>query len=272
MKTHKTDFDPIHGENDGRQRVDLWFTESEEISHGLKTSIKIKEVLIHTRSKFQEIAILETEKLGKMLVLDGINMLTEFDEFAYHEMIVHVPILTHPDPRKILIIGGGDGGSAREVLKHPEVEEIHVCEIDEEVIKICRKYLPSLASSFDNAKVHIIPEDGTRYVTSKPNTYDVIIVDSSDPVGPAKGLFQQKFYKGMKNALTKEGIAVTQAESLYLHQSLIKGMANFIRDIYPKMAYYNIMVPTYPSGVIGFFSVRSNMVPRGTSLNIVINA
>ncbi|MEE9611118.1 MAG: polyamine aminopropyltransferase [Desulfatiglandales bacterium] len=235
------------------QTMDLWFQDSIEFGHGSNIRIKIKNVLYHARSKYQEIAVLETEKLGRMLVIDGITMLTEWDEFAYHEMITHVPLLVHPKPARILIIGGGDGGTLREILKHPEVEKIHVCEIDEAVVNACRKYLPSLASSFDDPRVEILYEDGARFVADQSETYDVIIVDSTDPLGPGQVLFQQKFYEDVKKSLSKEGIAVTQCESIFLHQHVVKGVFSFARELFPKLGYYYTLVPTYPSGVIGFF-------------------
>ena len=141
------DFDPK-----SNQTLDLWFQDSIEFAHGCRLDIKIKNVLYHARSEFQEIVIRETEKLGRMLAIDGITMLTEYDEHAYHEMIAHAPLLVHPGPARVLVIGGGDGGTIREVLKHPEVEAVHVCEIDEAVVSSCRRYLPSLASSFDDPR------------------------------------------------------------------------------------------------------------------------
>lgn len=234
------------------QLLDLWFHDSVEMSHGCRTSIKIQDVLCHYQTPFQELAIFETESLGKMFVLDNVTMLTEFDEFSYHEMIAHVPLLVHPDPKKILIIGGGDGGTAREVLKHPSVQEVHLCEIDQEVIRACRKYLPSLASSFDDARVKTFLEDGAAFVTEHPDAYDVILVDSTDPVGPGRVLFQQKFYEDMKKALRHDGIAVTQCESIFLHRKLIREVSSFAKEIYPKVSYYTTHVPTYPSGIIGF--------------------
>jgi spermidine synthase len=215
--------------------------------------IKIRDVIYHGRSDFQEIVIMETEKLGRILVIDGITMLTEFDEFAYHEMITHVPLTVHPAPRRILVIGGGDGGTVREILKHPEVETVHVCEIDQGVVTACREHLPSLASSFDDPRVSVFYEDGARYVETHPQSYEIIIVDSTDPVGPGQILFQRKFYEDTKNALTPEGIAVTQCESMYLHGHVIRGVHSFARELYPVARYYNTLVPTYPSGMIGFF-------------------
>ena len=233
--------------------VNLWYHDSLESSYGLQTSIKIKGVLCNYRSKWQEIVIFETEKLGKMLVLDGITMLTEFDESAYHEMIVHVPLLTHPSPSAVLVIGGGDGGTVREIIKHPEVELVHVCELDEEVVKACRKHIPSLASSFDDPRVKIFFEDGARFVKDHRGTYDIIIVDSTDPIGPGEILFQRPFYSDMKNALKNDGIAVTQCESMYLHREVISKISSFSSEIYPLVNYYYTLVPTYPSGIIGFF-------------------
>lgn len=235
------------------QMMDLWYQDSIELAHGFALKIKIKEVLYHERSEFQQIAVMETEKLGKILVIDGITMLTEWDEFGYHEMIAHVPLCVHPKPSRVLVIGGGDGGTVREVLKHPEVDTIHVCEIDETVIEVCRKYLPTLASSFDDPKVTIFFDDGAKFVTENPGSYDVIIVDSTDPLGPGQILFQRPFYEDMKKALSDGGIAVTQCESMYLHEDVIKGVWSFAREIYPKLRYYGTLVPTYPSGLIGFY-------------------
>jgi len=235
------------------QLMDLWFQDSIEFGHGCSLHIKIKNVLYHSRSKYQQITIMETEKLGKMLAIDGITMLTEYDEFAYHEMITHVPLLVHPKPSKVLIIGGGDGGTVREVIKHPEVEMVHVCEIDPEVVTACRRYLPSLASSFDDPRVQIFFEDGARFVAKQSQSYDIIIVDSTDPIGPGQILFQEGFYKNLEKTLSKEGIAVTQCESIFLHRHVIQGVYSFARDIFPQLRYYFTMVPTYPSGTIGFF-------------------
>lgn len=238
----------------GPQSLDLWFYDSAEFSYGCKLGVKIKDVLCHYRSRFQEIAVFETERLGRMLVLDSVTMLTEFDEFAYHEMIAHVPMLVHPNPSRVLVIGGGDGGTIREILKHPEVREVHLCEIDPEVIVACRKLLPSLASSFDDPRVQVFAEDGAKFVKKHPGKYDVIIVDSTDPFGPGEVLFQRAFYVDMKKALNRKGgVVVTQCESLYFHKEVIRGVGSFAKKIYPKVGYYYTNVPTYPSGMIGFY-------------------
>jgi spermidine synthase len=243
------------------QIMGLWFQDCIEFGHGSTLSIKIKDVLYHGRSRFQEIAILETEKMGRLMVLDGVTMLTEYDEFAYHEMISHVPLLVHPKPTRVLVIGGGDGGTVREVLKHPEVETVHLCEIDEGVVTACRRYLPSLAAGLDDPRVTIFYEDGARFVADHPTSYEVIIVDSTDPVGPGQVLFQAPFYDHMKKALTDQGIAVTQCESMYLHRPVIEGVFAFARKLYPRLGYYYTLVPTYPSGMIGFFFCSKELDP-----------
>jgi len=248
MNIGLVDFDPKNN-----QIVDLWFQDSIEFGHGCSLHIRIKNVLYHARSDFQEIVIFETEKLGRMLVIDGITMLTEYDEHAYHEMIVHVPLLLHPKPSRVLVIGGGDGGTVREVVKHAEVESVHVCEIDRQVVESCRRYLPSLASSFDDPRVEVFYEDGARFVKEHPDSYDIIIVDSTDPLGPGQILFQRPFYEDMKQCLRGQGIAVTQCESIYLHEDVIRGVHSFAKELFPKTGYYYTLVPTYPSGTIGFY-------------------
>jgi spermidine synthase len=253
----------ISFEKEKEQIMGLWFQDCIEFGHGCTLSIKIKNVLYRSRSRFQEIAILETEKMGRLLVIDGVTMLTEFDEFAYHEMISHVPLLVHPKPSRVLVIGGGDGGTVREVLKHPEVEAVHLCEIDEGVVKASREYLPSLASGLDDPRVKIFYEDGAKFVAERPGSYEIIIVDSTDPVGPGQVLFQELFYRDMKKALTGQGIAVTQCESLYLHRPVIEGVYAFARKLYPKLGYYYTLVPTYPSGMIGFFFCSKKLDPLG---------
>ncbi len=232
--------------------MDLWFEEKLEPSVRATIRILINRTLERFRSEYQEIAVLETEKLGRMLVLDGIIMLTEFDEYAYHEMIVHVPLLTHPNPQKVLVIGGGDGGSVREIVKHEEVKEIHLCEIDKAVVEVSKKYLPGLSSGFNDPRVKIFYEDGAKFIKRKKEEYDVIIVDSTDPIGPAVALFEEPFYRDMYSALKPDGIAVTQCESMYYHRDLIKRMFGFISEIFNISGYYFCVIPTYPSGTIGF--------------------
>jgi spermidine synthase len=230
----------------------MWIEDALEIKNGRTLKIKITKSLEKTKSEFQEIEVVESEPFGKILLIDGVIMLTEADEFCYHEMIAHVPLCVHKKAQKVLVIGGGDGGTAREILKHDNVKELDVCEIDEKVIEISKRHFPYLANSFDNLKVKIYCEDGNEFVKAHKNEYDIIIVDSSDPIGPAEVLFRKEFFKAMFQALKDDGIVVTQAESFFYHSEIIKSLFSFIRDIYPISEYYYTLVPTYPSGVIGF--------------------
>jgi spermidine synthase len=229
-----------------------WFEEQLEIQNGRLKKIQYREILESVNSKFQKIDVYETISFGKMLVHDEVIMATEFDEANYHEMIVHVALNVHALPQRVLVIGGGDGGTLREVLKHKEVQIAHLCEIDEQVIEICKKHFPNLSCSFNDPRSKIFIEDGAEFVKNRENFYDVIIVDSSDPIGPAEVLFQEQFYKSMFNALTDNGIVITQSESLMYHRDIIKKIATFNKKIFPIYFYYYSLIPTYPSGLIGF--------------------
>jgi spermidine synthase len=232
--------------------MENWFEEQLEIKEGRKLKIQYKERLLKHRSKFQEIEVYDTIPYGKMLVHDDVIMLTEFDETHYHEMIAHVALNVHPNPERVLVIGGGDGGTLREVLKHKEVKTAHLCEIDGDVIEICKEYFPNLSSSFHDPRTEVFTEDGAEFVKQRKNYYSIIIVDSSDPIGPAEVLFQETFYRNMSEALTDDGIIITQSESYIYHSVIIKKIATFSKKIFPHYSYYYTMVPTYPSGLIGF--------------------
>lgn len=229
-----------------------WFEEQLELKDGRLMKIQYKELLESVQSKFQKIDVYDTVPFGKMLVHDEVIMLTEFDEPHYHEMIAHVALNVHDNPGQVLVIGGGDGGTLREVLKHKQVQCAHLCEIDGQVIEVCKKYFPNLSHSFDDPRVEVFLEDGAEFVKKRENFYDVIIVDSSDPIGPAEVLFQEQFYKNMFNALTHDGIVITQSESFLYHQDIIKNIVSFSKKIFPHYSYYYTLVPTYPSGLIGF--------------------
>jgi len=229
-----------------------WFEEQLELKNGRIVKIQYNELIESFQSPFQRIDIYDTVPYGKMLVHDDVIMMTEFDEPNYHEMIAHVAMTVHPNPQKVLVIGGGDGGTLREVLKHPQVKTAHICEIDGDVIRLSKKYFPLLSCSFDDPRAEVFLEDGARFIDNRKNFYDIIIVDSSDPIGPAEVLFQEKFYRGMYNALTLDGIVVTQSESFHYHRSIIRNIVDFCKKIFPTYFYYFSMVPTYPSGVIGF--------------------
>ncbi|HEY8417112.1 MAG TPA: polyamine aminopropyltransferase [Limnochordales bacterium] len=225
-------------------RLDLWMKERE--NDDLYIGIRLSRVLHRERSRFQDIAIVDTPALGRMLVLDGIVQTTVKDEFTYHEMIVHVPMMSHPAPRRVLVIGGGDGGTVREVLKHPTVERVDLVEIDERVIALCRQYLPELSAQLDDPRVHIVVADGLEYVKHVQGEYDVVIVDSSDPLGPAVGLFKEEFYRDVYRALADGGLMVAQTESPFTTPELVKEVAAAIGRAFPPQPYvYLAVVPIY---------------------------
>ena len=230
----------------------MWFTEDLSINPGIRTQLQIERVLHAEKSEFQTLEVLQTRACGRMLVLDGIIMLTEFDEHSYHEMICHVPLFSKARNGSLLVIGGGDGGALREAAKHPELSEIHLCEIDRRVVEVSREHLPFTASGFDDPRVELHFEDGAKWVREHPGTYDVIIVDSTDPIGPGKALFEFDFYRDCKSALKDGGILVTQGENFLLHTKIVRELLDHGRRLFEHVGYYHTHVPTYPGGMIGF--------------------
>jgi len=227
----------------------IWFTEYWTDNVGI--TFRVKDVK-KFKSKFQEIALLDTLEFGKMLVLDGLIQTTEKDEFIYHEMISHPAMFLHPNPEKVLVIGGGDGGTVREVLKHKSVKEVHLCEIDEEVILVAEKYLPSISYQLKNPKVKIFIEDGNQFLEENKNSYDIIIMDNSDPIGASEVLFKAEFYEKVKRALKKGGIMVAQTESPILQKNYFKNAISEIKKIFKNVGVYLAYIPTYPSGMWSF--------------------
>lgn len=223
----------------------------QEIDQGFGNIIEIKEVLCDIQSDFQHIQIFETAELGKMMMLDGIVQFTEFDEFAYQEMMAHPALMVHKNPEKVLIIGGGDGGVAREIAKHKCVKEIHQCEIDGKVVEMCKKFVPSMACGFDDPRMNLVIGDGIKFVKDHPNEFDVIIVDSTDPIGPGEGLFGREFYNSVHAALREDGVVASQSESIYLYKDIVTRLYGFTKELFAYNGYAFISVPTYPSGAIG---------------------
>ncbi|MCU0820893.1 MAG: polyamine aminopropyltransferase [Spirochaetes bacterium] len=230
----------------------LWFDEILELESGRAMKVQIENLIETFDSEYQRIEIYKTKPFGKMLVLDGVIMCTDFDEHAYHEMIVHVPMCVHPNPESVLVIGGGDGGTLRELLRHKSVKRADICEIDKDVIRLCKKHFPALACSYDDPRVTVYAEDGAKFVKDRKNTYDVICVDSSDPIGFCKVLFSEEFYVSLWDSLKESGIAVTQSESYYYHLDLIQTITGYAKKYFKQPAYYFTVIPTYPSGIIGF--------------------
>jgi len=242
--------------------MQLWY--SEEHTESVKFSIKVDRQLYTGQSEFQRIDVFDSKEFGRFLTLDGYMMLTEKDEFIYHEMIVHVPMAVHPNAKNILIIGAGDGGVVRELTRYNTVERIELCEIDELVVEVCRKYLPTTAGSLSDERVHIIYEDGLKYIRDKVDEYDLIIVDSTDPFGPGEGLFTREFYGNCSKALHGDGIMVNQHESPFYDADAVAMQRAHKRIVqsFPISRVYQAHIPTYPSGhwLFGFASKKYHPV------------
>jgi spermidine synthase len=232
--------------------MDMWYTEKHSENVGI--TMKVTETLFSGKSEFQQLDIVQTLEYGKMMLLDGLVMVTERDEFVYHDMIAHPALFTHPDPKKVLVIGGGDGGSIREIMKHPGVEQAVLCEIDGLVIEKSIELLPSMACEIDgsNPRVKLHVDDGLAYIRDHQNEFDVILVDSTDPIGPAVGLFEEDFYRLVHGALKEDGIMVAQSESPFYHADIQKAMYGNLRNVFPIVEMYQAFIPTYPSGLWSF--------------------
>jgi spermidine synthase len=216
----------------------------------VETRYRIKAVLYDEKSEFQHIQLVDTHEYGKMLLLDGIVQTSERDEFFYHEMMVHVPMLSHPNPKQVLIIGGGDGGVLREVLRHPHVEKAAMVEIDANGVDFSKKYLPSINNgAFKDKRTKLVFADGADYVEKTNDTYDVVIVDSPDPIGPAQVLFSEKFYFHVHRILNSNGIMVRQTGSLQLQADEQKQAYTLLKNIFACVAFYVYSVPTYVGGL-----------------------
>lgn len=236
--------------------MELWFTE--EHTKNARFSIKVERALFNKVSDFQRIDIFESKEYGRFLTLDGYMMLTEKDEFIYHEMITHIPMCAKKDAKNILVIGGGDGGTARELLRYDTIENIDLVEIDEEVVDACKEYLPFVAKSLDDERVHIFYEDGLKFVRRYENAYDIIIVDSTDPFGPGEGLFTKEFYGNCYKALKDDGVLVNQHESPFYENdaAACQRAHKRIAASFPISRVYSAHIPSYPSGhwLFGFAS------------------
>ncbi len=238
--------------------MELWFTEKH--TPHVKLSIQVDRQLYSGQSPFQRIDVFSSPEFGRFLTLDGYMMLTEKDEFIYHEMIVHVPMAVHPHVRQVLVIGAGDGGVVRELARYPEIESIHMVEIDEEVVRVCKTWLPQTASALEDPRLTIFYQDGLKYIRKKENAYDLIIVDSTDPFGPGEGLFTREFYGNCYKALREDGIMVNQHESPFYEEDALAMQRAHKRIVesFPISRVYQAHIPTYPSGhwLFGFASKK----------------
>jgi len=242
--------------------MEFWY--SEKHTENVYLSIKVDKQLFSKESRFQRIDVFESLEFGKFLALDGYMMLTEKDEFIYHEMITHVPMAVKPDTTDVLVIGAGDGGVLRELIKYPTIKRIDVSEIDEEVVAVCKEFLPNTACGFEDKRVNIYYQDGMKFIRRHIEEYDLIIVDSTDPFGPGEGLFTKEFYGNCFKALKEDGIMVNQHESPFYEEdaAAMKRAHKRIFDSFPLSKVYQAFIPTYPSGhwLFGFASKKLHPV------------
>ena len=227
--------------------MDCWVSETQPLD--VRLSLKLAKTLYSAQSEFQRVDVVETTGYGRMLLLDGLVMTTEHDEYIYHEMISHIPMLAHPNPQRVLVIGGGDGGTVREVLKHPSVEQVVLCEIDGLVIDACKQFLPTIAGQLNDPRVLINVADGVAYMAEQNDAFDVIIIDSTDPMGPGEGLFTENFYGHVKKALKFGGVVAAQTESPWANQREMQKVYGVLQAVFPRVDCYIGHIPTYPGAL-----------------------
>jgi len=243
---------------------DRWF--SEKLYPDFHQSLQIDEILFEGRTAFQDVVIFRNSRFGRVLALDGVVQTTEADEFCYHEMISHVPIVAHGAARHTLIIGGGDGGVLREVLRHP-VDQAVMIELDQTVVNICREFMPSLsAGAFDNPRSDVRFMDGIKFVAETDEKYDVIIVDSTDPIGPGEVLFTQEFYADCARCLTERGILVTQSGVTFMQDEEAVQTYRCLKSLFSDASLYLTQVPTYAAGFMTFGWGCLSTEPRRTDV------
>ena len=236
----------------GGIELHLWFIEDQ--APGMALGLKAIRTIHREKTEYQDLAVIETLDAGRALVLDGCIMTSDMDEFIYHEMIVHVPLCAHPSPEKVLVVG--DGGSIREILKHDSVKRAVLSEIDGDVVEAAKKYLPSTSCRLDDPRCQIMIGDGFQHVNTHPGEYDVVLCDSTDPIGPGTVLFSGEFYKGVYGALKDDGIFVAQTESPFYYKDLLSRVSQTLKEIFPIVKTYVTVMPTYP-GALWTFTLAS---------------
>ena len=238
--------------------MELWYTE--EHTPTVRFSIKVRGQVLSKKSPFQQIDVFDSEEFGRFFTLDGLMMVTEKDELIYHDMITHIPMATNPTIKRVLVIGGGDGGTVRELARYKAVERIDMVDIDEMVVNVCREHLKFTSRSLDDPRVTLHFEDGLKFIRSKENEYDLIIVDSTDPFGPGEGLFTREFYGNCFKALSADGILVNQHENPYyeFYSHAMQRAHSRIKELFPVCRVYQAHIPPYPSGhwLFGFASKK----------------
>ncbi|NOT04053.1 MAG: polyamine aminopropyltransferase [Anaerolineales bacterium] len=241
--------------------MSIWFTE--ELHSYYRKGVHVKQVLADEQTQYQHIQVVETEFFGNALILDGIIQLTERDNIGYHEMIVHVPMLAVGNPKRVLIVGGGDGGSLQQVLRYPSVEEAVVCELDQRVVDLSREHFASFGDPWADPRARLLVRDAFGFLEENPGQFDVIISDTTDPIGMAERLFSDEFYKLMVRALVPGGAAATQCEQPFFDTELIKQIYISAKKLTRNPAYYYANIPTYPGGGIGFMYVSDTPWENG---------
>ena len=232
--------------------MELWLTEKQTANLGL--SCRVRETLFTGQSEYQKVAVVDSFEFGRMLVLDDVFQTSIFDEYIYHEMIAHVPLFTHPNPRRVLVIGGGDGGAVREVVRHESVKSVEMVEIDGMVVEASKQFLPEISAAMreGHPKLKLMIGDGIAHMKAAEDYYDVILVDCSDPIGPGEGLFSREFYQDVVKALKPDGLFVQQTESPFYHQPLISRIYGDISALFPITRMYLANIPLYPGGLHSF--------------------
>ena len=232
---------------------------------------KIDNILYNKKSRFQDIKVLENSYFGKILVLDDIIQLTERDEFFYHEMITHIAMHAHPNPKEVVVIGGGDGGTIREVLKHKSVEKVYFIEIDEEVISVSKKFFPTLSCDIDNPLVEIKCMDGAEFLKSHESGVDVILVDSTDIIGFATSLYTKEFFSSAKKCLNDNGFFATLSETLLFHKDMVIDVQEKLKAVFPIVDLYTVTIATYAGNLWTFSIASKNLSPREMRRGFEIN-
>lgn len=228
----------------------------------IQYSYEVSRILYHRKSRFQDIMVFENPFFGKVMVLDGVVQITEKDEFFYHEMLTHIVLNSHPDPKKVVVIGGGDGGTVREVLKHKSVEKVFFIEIDKDVINVSKKFFSSVASGIKDKRVEIRCMDGAEFVKGRRSDIDAVIVDSTDIVGFAKSLFTRNFFRAINNCLTEDGMFVTLSESLHFHKEMAVKVQKTMKAVFPVVDLYTAPIATYAGNWWSFSVASKKLDPR----------
>lgn len=229
-----------------RRETDLWFTEYQ--TPDMRLGLRISEILLNIQTPYQHLLVVKTEQYGNLMALDGAIMITEKDEFTYHEMMSHVALCSHPSPRRVLVVGGGDGGIVRELVRYDILEKVTLVDIDEKVIEASRRFFPSVSCALDHPKVEIRPMDALVYIKDHQDEFDVIIVDSTDPVDFAAGLFEEAFFRDVHRALKKDGMVVSQTESPMGHPDILRSAYLEMKKVFPIVELGWGIMPTYPTG------------------------